>query len=373
MDFSLSEEQQMLVDSTRIFVREKLANRTESFNSYDPALLNEIANLGYCGVTTPVEYNGAGFDSLCLALVVEEIAKVDPAMAARIAETAGPVQHALITFGSEQQKLITENLAAGTKWGTVALWEPEMNQLTEKMCTIAKKSGDSWVLNGTKSHVINAPNADVYLVVAAIDNSDSDDSWIAFLIDKNQSGLHFNQVTATAGTQPLSISHLEFENCKLPKNSVIGTVELGKQIVKSIIADTHMLLAANALGVAEGALELAEEYASVRVQFGKAIVSFEAIRGMLADMAAHIEAVRLLVYRAAEKRGDGKLSAMAKLVACNTASLCVHKSNQIHGGYGYMRDYAIEFLYRDQLFSELFWNNPNQLRSEIADAVTQNS
>ncbi len=223
MDFSLSEENNMLLDSIREFAKEQLAASVEQ--AEQPAtisanVLEKIAELGYCGVSTDAALGGAGFDNVGLAIVVKEIAHVDPAMAARVAFTAGPVQTALTEYGSDEQKqTILADLAAGKKWGTVALFEPSKNGTPEVLLTTAEKSGNDWILNGEKSFVINAPDADVYIVFAQ-----TGDQWTAFLLTENQAGMEFSIVDSTLGTDTLSISHIKFSECHVTDSQRLGNI-----------------------------------------------------------------------------------------------------------------------------------------------------
>ncbi len=373
MDFSLSDEEQMLKDSTQSFVQDKLiphALVADANGSVDNKLLDEIAGLGYCGIATPAEYGGAGFNWLSYVVVIEEMAKVDPAFAALVAVSAGPIQKALIQFGSEIQKTQTlSQLAAGEKWGTIALYDADMNRTAPPVHTTAVRKGDGWILNGTKTFVINGSEADYYLVFAQISGKETDGGLAAFLIDSTLPGLTFKRIKSTSGTNALPIAHLTLSDYRAPSDAMVGTPADGNGILVAVETMEHLYMAAISIGIAVGAYNLAKEYGAVRTQFNTPIIQFEALRTMLAEMNAMTDAARLLLYKASLFPDNQVLATEARLVATQTASKCVHHANQIHGGYGYIKEYPIEKLYRDQLFAELVTTGPVQQKLTLADAL----
>lgn len=377
MDFALTEEQTMLRDSVKDFAAERLAAEAEEADVkgfIKPEIIDEIAQLGYCGICTPEKYGGAGFDTLSYALAIEEISKVDASVGVVLSVTNSPAQYPLIQFGSEslKQKYLPD-LASGSKIGAFCLTEANAGSDAASINMSADLSGGNYILNGSKQFITNGEIAETFIVLATIDKSLKTKGITAFVVEKDFPGLKIGKKENKMGLRGSSTTEILFEKCNVPKENVIGEPGDGFKIALATLDHSRIGIAAQALGIAEAALEYAVKYAEERVQFGRPISNFESIRFMLADMATEIEAARYLTYHAAWLHDQGnrvsKESAMAKLFATEMAFRCVHKSLQIHGGYGYMKEYPIERLYRDQRVTEIYEGTSEVQRLVIASSL----
>jgi len=377
MDFSFSEEQIMLRDSTRDFARERLAPLAEEAEAQGythPQILKELADLGYYGICTPPEYGGAGFDSICFALAIEEIAKADASVALMLSVTNSLTQGAILKYGTEAQKAkYLEDLATGKKIGAFCLTESEAGCDAAAIKTSAVLKNEHYVLNGTKMFVTNGGIAETFIMIAVTDSSAGHRGISAFIVEKGFTGFKIGKVEQKMGLKASSTTEIILENCAVPKENLLGTAGQGLKIALSSLDDSRIGVAAQALGIAEGAYEQALEYSKVRVQFGQAICNFQAIQFMLADIATEIEAAKLLTYKAAYAKDQGgrisREAAMAKLYASEAAFRCVHKALQIHGGYGYIKEYPIERMYRDQRITEIYEGTSEVQRMVIANSI----
>jgi len=377
MDFVLTEEQTMLRDSVKEFAENRLAVEAEeadvqAFIKTD--VLKEIAELGYCGICTPDKYGGAGFDTTCYALAIEEISKVDASIGVLLSVTNSPAQFPLIQFGSEslKQKYLPD-LASGRKIGAFCLTEANAGSDAASITLSAELKGDQYILNGSKQFITNGELAETFLVFGTIDKNLKAKGITTFVVEKNFPGVRVGTKENKMGLRGSCTNEIIFENCVVPKENVIGEPGGGFKIALATLDHSRIGIGAQALGIAEAALEYALNYAKERRQFGQPIAEFEAIRFMLADMATEIEAARYLIYHAAWLHDQGKRtskeSAMAKLFASEMAFRCVHKSLQIHGGYGYMKEYPIERLYRDQRVTEIYEGTSEVQRLVIAASL----
>lgn len=377
MDFDLTEEQIMLRDSVKDFAMERLLPEAEEADVQEtmkPEIIKEIAELGYCGICTPDQYGGAGFETICYALAIEEISKVDASIGVMLSVTNSPAQFPLIQFGSEElkQKYLPD-LASGSKIGAFGLTEANAGSDASNIKLAAELKDGNYVLNGSKQFITNGEIADTFIVFATIDKTLKSKGVTAFVVEKDFPGMKIGKKENKMGLRGSCTNEIIFENCVVPKENVIGEAGQGYKIALATLDHSRIGIAAQALGIAEAALDYGLQYAKERVQFGRPIAEFEAIRFMLADMATEIEAARYLTYRAAWLHDQGKRtskeSAMAKLFASEMAFRCVHKSLQIHGGYGYMKEYAIERLYRDQRVTEIYEGTSEVQRLVIAASL----
>ena len=381
MDFSLSEEQIMLRESTRDYARERLAplaQEAEEQGYTHEEVIKELADLGYFGVCTPPEYGGAGFDSLCLVLAIEEISKVDASIGVMLSVTNSLTQGALIRFGNEdQKKTYLPALASGEKIGAFCLTEANAGSDASAVKTSARREGDMYVLNGTKTFVTNGSIADVFIVIAVTDADAGKNGISVFIVEKGAKGLSVGKKENKMGLRASATTEIVFDGCEVPATNLLGQEGDGLRIAYTLLADSRIGIAAQALGIAEGAFDESVEYANVRVQFGHPISKFEAIQFMLADMRTDIEAARLLTYRAAVLKDSGadvlNEASMAKLFASEASFRCVHKATQIHGGYGYIKEYAVERMYRDQRVTEIYEGTSEVQRKIIANAILKES
>jgi len=377
MDFNLTEEQTMLRDSIRDFARERLAPLAEEADQQGfthPEILKELAELGYCGIITPPEYGGAGFDTLCYALAMEEVSKVDASIGIILSVTNSPAQLPILDFGSEAlKKKYLPKLASGASIGAFCVSEANAGSDAASIKLSAELDGDHYVLNGLKQFVTNGSIADIFIVFGVTDKAAGSKGISAFVVEKNFPGLKIGKIENKMGLKASSTTEIIFENCKVPKANLVGEPGAGYKIALATLDHSRIGVAAQALGIAEGAFEQALEYSKQRVQFGKPICQFQAIQFMLSDMATDIEAARYLIYNAAwrydQKQRVSKEVSMAKLFASEMSFRVVHKALQIHGGYGYMKEYPVERMYRDQRVTEIYEGTSEVQRMVIANQL----
>ena len=377
MDFNLTEEQTMLRDSMRDFAKERLAPMAEEADQQGfthPEILKELAELGYCGICTPPEYGGAGFDSICYALAIEEVSKVDPSIGVTLSVTNSPAQVPILDYGSDnlKQKYLPQ-LSSGSSIGAFCLSEANAGSDAANIKLSAELDSDHYVLNGMKQFVTNGGIADIFIVFGATDKSAGSKGISAFVVEKSFPGLKVGKEENKMGLKASSTTEVFFENCKVPKENLIGEPGQGYKIALAALDHSRIGIAAQALGIAEGAYEQALEYSKQRVQFGKTICQFQAIQFMLSDMVTDIEAARFLIYNAAWLYDQGKRVskevAIAKLFASEMSFRVVHKALQIHGGYGYMKEYPVERMYRDQRVTEIYEGTSEVQRMVIANQL----
>lgn len=374
MDFNLNEEQTMLRDSMRDFAKERLAPLAEEADHQGfthPEIIKELGELGYCGICTPPDFGGAGFDTLCYALAIEEVSKVDASIGVMLSVTNSPAQLPILEFGSEALKTkYLPQLASGASIGAFCLTEANAGSDAASIKLSADLDGDYYRLNGSKQFVTNGGIADIFIVFGVTDKSVGSKGISAFVVEKSFPGIKVGKIENKMGLKASSTTEIIFENCKVPKENLIGEPGQGYKIALATLDHSRIGIAAQALGIAEGAFDQALEYSKQRVQFGRPICQFQAIQFMLSDMATDIEAARFLIYNAAslydQKKRASKEVAMAKLFASEMSFRVVHKALQIHGGYGYMKEYPVERMYRDQRATEIYEGTSEVQRMVIA-------
>ncbi|MDZ7330816.1 MAG: acyl-CoA dehydrogenase [candidate division KSB1 bacterium] len=377
MDFNLTDEQIMVRDSIRDFAKQRLAPLAEKADQegvMDVEIIKELAELGYCGICIPSEYGGAGFDTLCYALAIEEVSKADASVGVMLSVTNSPAQLPILDFGSELlKKTYLPKLASGSSIGAFCLSEANAGSDAASIKTSADLNGDYYRLNGRKQFVTNGGIADIFIVFAVTDKSAGAKGISAFVVEKNFPGFRIGKIENKMGLKASSTAEVILEDCRVPKQNLIGEPGQGYKIALATLDHSRIGIAAQALGIAEAAFEQALEYSKQRVQFGRPICQFQAIQFMLSDMATEIEAARYLVYHAAwrydQKQRVSKEASMAKLFASEMAFRVVHKALQIHGGYGYMKEYPIERMYRDQRVTEIYEGTSEVQRIVIANQL----
>lgn len=356
MDFQLTEEHQMIRRMVRDFVEREIAPRADKIDESDEFpwdIFHRMAELGLLGMPFPEEYGGSGGDYLGLVIALEEVARASGSVAITFDAHTSLCCEPLYLFGTQEQKrkyLIP--LARGEKVGAFGLTEPQAGSDAGATATRAIRDGDQWVLNGQKIFITNGSIADLVLVTAKTDPEKGTRGISAFIVEKGTPGFHQGRDEKKMGLKGSVTSELFFEDCRIPAENLLGDQNEGfKQFLVTLDAG-RVAIAAMATGLAQGAFEKAVAYARERVQFGQAIARFQAIQWMIAEMATEIEAARLLVYRAAWLKEQGaqftKEASMAKLFATETSERVCRKAIQIHGGYGYVREYEVERMYRDQ-------------------------
>ncbi|KAF0108077.1 MAG: acyl-CoA dehydrogenase domain-containing protein [Anaerolineaceae bacterium] len=356
MDFQMTEEHKMLRQMVRNFAEKEIAPRAEEIDATDqfPAdLFKRMGELGIFGLPFDEKYGGSGGDYLGQVIALEEIARVSGTMAIILDAQTSLCCEPLYLFGTEEQKLkYLPPLLSGEKIGAFGLTEPQAGSDAGATRTRAVREGDEWVLNGQKIFITNGSLADVVVVTAKTDPEKGTKGISAFIVEKGTPGFKPGRDEKKMGLKGSVTSELFFENCRIPAGNLLGKENEGfKQFLTTLDAG-RVAIAAMALGLAQGAYEKAVAYAKEREQFGQPIAKFQAIQWMIAEMATDIDAARLLVNRAAWLKMQGQRftleAAMAKFFATEASERVCYKAIQIHGGYGYTRDYAVERMYRDQ-------------------------
>jgi alkylation response protein AidB-like acyl-CoA dehydrogenase len=381
MYFQLTEEQSLIRETVRSFAEKELApsaaERDEN-ERFDRALMfDKVAELGLTGIVFPEEYGGAGADYISYAIAVEELSRVCAStgvtLSAHLSLGANPVW----LFGTDEQKqTFLTPMAEGTKLGAFGLTETGAGSDAGGTKTFAARDGDEWVLNGSKIFITNGGDAEIYIVFARTDkNAQKHHGISAFIIEKDTPGFVFGKKEKKMGIRSSPTCELVFENCRIPADRLLGKEGEGFKIAMKTLDGGRIGIAAQALGIAQGAYEEALKYARERKQFDQPISSFQGVQFMLADMAVRIEASRLLVYQSAWRASAGlsygKESAMAKLSASETAMWVTTKAVQVHGGYGYTRDFPVERMMRDAKITEIYEGTSEVQRVVIGSAVTR--
>lgn len=356
MDFALNEEQEMFRRVVREFAEKEVAPRaaeTDETGQFPWPIVEKMAALGLMGLPIPEEYGGAGADTLSFAIAVEEIARACGSTAITLAAHVSLACKPLLLFGSEEQKRkYLVPLAQGRWLGAFGLTEPGAGSDAGACKTTAYLDGDEWVINGQKCFITNGSIADVVLIAAVTDKSAGTRGISNFIVPKGTPGFRPGRDEVKMGLRGSVTSELFFEDCRVPADHILGEPGQGFKQFLTTLDEGRISIGAMALGLAQAAFEASVRYSKERVQFGQPIAKFQAIQWMLVDTATELDAARLLVYRAAWLKDQGrefvKEAAMAKLFASEVAERACYRAIQIHGGYGYMREYGVERLYRDQ-------------------------
>ncbi len=382
MEYFLTEEQKMIVELARKIAVEKIKPVREHYDETEEfpwPIVEELGKSDLSGVYIPVEYGGTGGGIMDLVLVVEELSKIDGGIALCLAATAlGTLP--ILLFGNEHQKQkYLPEIASGKKLAAFGLTEPEAGSDAGSIKTTAKLDGDYYVLNGTKCFITNGGEAEIYSIIAMTDKTKGPRGASAFIVEKGTPGFSFGKKEKKMGIRASSTRELIFDNCKVPKENLLGKEGQGFIVAMKTFDMSRPGVAAQALGIAAGALEDAVEYARQRKQFGQPISSFQAVQHMLADMATEVEAARCLVYQVAKnidanpKERHTKISAMAKLYASEVAMRVTIDALQVYGGYGYTREYPMEKRVRDAKITQIYEGTSQIQRNEIALALIKES
>jgi len=362
MKYFLTEEQEMIRDLCRRVAAEKIrpvAAKYDEEQTFPWDIVQEMANADLFAIFVPEEYGGLGGGVLELCIAVEELSTACGGIALALAASALG-SFPIILFGSQQQKRrYLPDLAEGKKLAAFALTEPNAGSDVAAIQTTAVKNGDSYVLNGTKQWITNAGEAETYTVIAMTDRSKGTRGATAFLLEKGMPGLDFGEKENKLGIRASATREIILRDCKVPRENVLGKEGLGFMVAMKTFDQSRPGVAAQAVGIAQGALDEAMSYARERVQFGKPISSFQGLQFMLADMATEIEAARALVYQTARtidagEKNIAKESAMCKLFASDVAMKVTINAVQVLGGYGYMKDYPVEKMMRDAKITQIY-------------------
>jgi len=372
MDYLLTEEQIMVRDLTRKIAEEKLRPLVAEYDAKEEfcwPVIKLLAEADLFGVYIEEKYGGMGGGVMELCLVTEELSRVCGGVAVSYAASALGTDP-LLLFGSEEQKgKYLPQIASGKKLAAFGLTEPNAGSDAGAIETTAKKSGDYYILNGMKHFITNAGEAEIYTIIAMTDKTKGQRGSSAFIVEKGTPGFTFGKKEEKLGIRTSVTRELIFQDCKIHKSQLLGKEGLGFVVTMKTFDMSRPGVAAQALGIAQGALDLALDYSRQRQQFGKPICSFQGIKFMLADMATQTEAARGLVYGVARMIDSGntkvsKESAMAKMFASDVAMKVTTDAVQIFGGYGYMRDYPIEKYMRDAKITQIY-EGTNQIQREI--------
>jgi alkylation response protein AidB-like acyl-CoA dehydrogenase len=377
MDLKLTEEQEMIRDMARKFAELEVAPLAAELDEKgEPPLdnLKKMGELGFLGLIVPEEYGGPGADTVSYMLVLEEISKACASTAVPMAVNCSLVCEPILKFGSEEQKRrFLPALAQGQMLGAFALTEPGAGSDAAAQTTTAIRDGDQYVINGTKCFISNGGLADLIVLFAMTDKPRGARGISALLVEKGTPGFSTGKEENKMGIRASNTCELIFEDCRVPAANLLGREGRGFKIAMIALDGGRVGIGAQATGIAQAAYEASLEYAKTRQQFGQPISQFQAIQWMLADMATRIEASRLLTLSAAMKKDAGerftKEAAMCKLFASETAVWVTNRAVQIHGGYGYMKEYPIERYYRDAKITEIYEGTNEIQRLVIANQI----
>jgi len=374
MDFSLTEDQKMLKTMLRDFAKKELepvAAQIDETEEFPAEQVRKIADLGLMGLTIPEEYGGSGKGMIEFCIAVEELAQACAAAAAIFRVSLSLAISPIRLYGTDEQKrrfLVPH--AKGEKLACFALTEAGAGSDPASLETTAVRQGDGYLLNGNKLFTTLGAEADIAVVFATIDKSLRHRGITAFIVEKGTPGFSVGKHERKLGLHGVSATELIFENCRVPEENRLGEESQGFRVALDALDESRVTVGAEAVGIAQAAFNAALNYAKERQQFGQPIANFQAIQWMLADMATQIEAARLLTYQAAYLQDQGlpfiKEAAMAKLFASEVSSFVTNKAIQIHGGYGYTKDYPLERYLRDAKVTEIYEGTSEMMRMTIA-------
>ena len=362
MDFQLSEQHRMIRDLARDFARgeiEPVAARLDAEKAFPHEILAKAAGLGLMGITVPAEYGGAGLDMLAYILVLEEVAKACASTCVILSVHNTLANGSILRFGNDaQRQRWLPDAAAGRTLGAYLLTEPGAGSDAANLSCRAETVPGGWCLRGSKAFISNGAQADFGIIYAVTETEQGARGISAFILDLHADGVQRGPEERKMGLNASSTVMVTLEDVFVPSDGLLGELGQGLKIALAMLAAGRIGIAAQSLGIAEAALSESRRYASEREQFGAPIASFQSIQWHLVEMALQVEASRLLTYRAAAEYGAGrpitKGAAMAKLFASRAAVFCAEKAVQVHGGYGYLKDFKVERLFRDARVLEIY-------------------
>ena len=377
MGFKLTPDHEAIIADVRAFAKKEIAPfaaEIDAESKFPAEIIKKMAELGYMGINIPEEYGGAGLDDVYKVLVVREIAKCC-ASTAEILAVQSLVNDILVTKGTKEQKEKYLPMVAEGRIGAFALTEAGAGSDASAARTKAVSDGDNYIINGSKCFISNMgpEEGDYVILIALTDPSAGVKGMSAIIVDRGTPGFSIGKVEDKMGIRGAAVSELVFEDCVVPKTNLIGKEGEGVKIAMSALDGGRIGIAAQALGIAEAAIDASVEYSKQRSQFGKPISALQGIQWYLADMATRTEAAKLLILQAADMRSRGenvtKEAAMAKYFASENAVYVTDRAVQIHGGYGYMKDYPIERMYRDARITPLYEGTSEVQKMVISRAV----
>jgi len=377
MDFELTDEQQLIRDAVREFAQSEvapIAAEVDRDHRFPAEMVPRMAELNIMGLPYPEKFGGAGADQVSYMVAAEEIARACATTSVILLAHASLATYPVYKFGTDaQQERYLHDMASGRRLGAFALTEPGAGTDAGAGTTTATLKGDEYVLNGSKIFITNAPFAEIYIVFAKTDPAQGTRGMSAFIVEKDTPGFSVGEAEHKLGIRGSSTPPLYFADCHIPRDALLGGEGDGFKIAMQTLDGGRIGIGAQALGIAQAALDAAVAYAKERIQFGKPIATLQAIQWMLADMATEVDAARLLVRRAAFNIDRGlpysTEGAMAKLFASETATRVAGKAIQIHGGHGYTESYPVERQYRDAKITEIYEGTSEVQRMVIARAA----
>lgn len=376
MDFDLTEEQRMIQETIRRFAREEIApvaSENDKKARFPRELFQKLADLGFMGTPIPEEYGGAGFDYISHAIVAEEIGRVDSSLRGTYSVQVSLVELPILKYGTEEQRRkYLPKLTSGEWIGCFGLTEPNAGSDPASMISTAEDKGDHYVLNGQKTWITNAGLADLAIIYAKTDREAGARGITGFLVERGSEGFSTEDLHDKLGLRASNTGEIFLENCRVPKENVLGEVNRGFKIALGTLDFGRYTVAAGCVGLAQGCIDICKEYAKQRIQFGKPIASFQLIQQMIADMVVECEAGRLLVYRAGDLKNkelpNTRETSIAKYYCSEMANRVAYKAIQIHGGYGFSGEYDVERYYRDARINTLY-EGTSQIQQLIIGAI----
>jgi len=364
----------MLRDMISKFAKEEIApvaRENQEKEIYPENIVKQLGELGVMGIAYPEEYGGAGMDFVSYMLAIEAISQYCASTGVIVSAHSSLVVDPIFRFGTEEQKRkYLPDMCSGKKIGCHALTEPGAGSDAGAVKTTAKLVGDKWVLNGKKQFITNGANAEVAVIFASTEPEQRSHGISAFIVEKGTPGFSIGKLEDKLGIRASTTAELIFEDCAIPKENLLGELNKGFKIAMVTLDGGRLGIASQALGIAKAAIEDSIAYAKEREQFGKTIATFQAIQWMIAEMATEYEAAWLLTYRGSLMKDKGqrysKEAAMAKLKASETASFCANKAIQIHGGYGYIKEFDVERYLRDAKITEIYEGTNEIMRIVIS-------
>lgn len=377
MNFQLTKEQEFVRKMVRDFAVkevEPIAAEIDAEHRFPTENVEKMGKLGMLGVPFPKEYGGSGGDQLSYAITVEELSRVCASTGVICSAHTSLCCWPIYNWGNEEQKRkYLPDLLSGKKLGAFGLTEPGAGTDAAGQQTKAVDMGDHWLINGSKVFITNGGYAETFIVMAMTDKSKGTKGISAFIIEKEDEGFSIGKTEDKMGICASSTTELIMVNCKIPKDRILGNVGDGFKVAMSTLDGGRIGIASQALGIAQGALDVTVDYMKARKQFGKSLSHMQALQFEIADMKTRIEASRLLIYKAADMKEKhlpyGPYSAMAKLFAAETAMYVTTKAVQLHGGYGYTKDYPVERMMRDAKITEIYEGTSEVQKIVIAASV----
>jgi butyryl-CoA dehydrogenase len=377
MILELNEQQNMIRNMVREFAEKEVkpkAAELDEKEEYPHASIKRMAELGILGAIIPQEYGGAGLDNVTYSVIIEEISRACASTGVVTSVHNSLTAWPIIYYGTEEQKKkYLPILAKGEKIGAFGGTEPNAGSDLGAMQTTAELKGDNYILNGAKTFITSGPEAGIIIVFAVTDKDAGPRGISAFIVEDDFKGYSVGGIFDKIGINASLTSELLFEDCIIPKENLLGKEGQGFKIALATLDGGRIGIASQAVGIAQAALDESVEYSKQRQQFGKPLAKFQAIQWMISEMATQVEAARLLTRNAAYKKDQGARismeAAMAKLYAADTASWCADRAIQIHGGYGYTKEYPVERLYRDARITAIYEGTSEVMKMVIAGSL----